>query len=102
MRAFIALLASGLMAVAVQARVTCARAVSATFQLGAALGDPAGGQLVVPDEVEPWDVARAAFDLELAPGVKRATAGEVDEARREPLDRIQRLVELVVKPRHGA
>src|SRR5579864_6746625 len=57
---------------AVQARFSCAWAVSGTFELRAGLGDPAGGQLRFTDTVEHRGVARAPFDLELASRLKCA------------------------------
>src|SRR5260370_9888646 len=85
----------------VQARLNCTAPASGTLEFLAGLGDPARGELRVADPGQRRNIARAALDLEGTAGMKRAAGREIDEIRREALDRLQRFLPLFVEWRDG-
>src|SRR5712692_2837970 len=82
----------------VHARVSVLATASGTFELRPGLRDPARGPLRVANRLKRGHVARAPVDLECAPWMEGAPGGQVDEVRRQALDRLQRLVPIGVEP----
>src|SRR5256884_7979976 len=72
---------------------------SGTLQLRARLRDPARGKLRLADPQQRRHVPRAALDLERAARVEGAAARQVDQVGRQPLDRLQRFVAVLVESR---